>query len=440
MSHTNVGQLSPSSSDRRDRLFSAPLIAICAVALLGFASNFVIQPVLPLVVLSHGGDPTLAGLIIGAFSFPSVILRPFMGRLVDEFDRIRILFISLLGIVVAGAVYLVPSLLVLFVNRVFHGAVWAGFNTAGHSTLAWLAPPLRRGEASGLYNLMPGIAQMVMPGIGLVLFGAFGAPAPFAACAGLGLLASVIVGWGPLQGTHSPDIARRPGVEFSNPQARPRVSGEQPEAHHTVSAARHVASSAVFRGLVERGAVGPMVMELLFSLPFTLFLVFPPVFATLRGIPVAELAPYYPVYGGTLVLVRAVAGRFLDRAPRTSVIMAGSLLASIGLAIAAVADSVVLLAVGGVLYAAAAAFTSPTTMALAIDRADPRRLGAAMATYTLGFQLAIGAGATLWGIIIDWVGYPAPYVVAIVVQVLLLIYLGASRWRARPLPAREGAP
>lgn len=436
----------------RARLYSTPLLAICAVALLGFGSNFVIQPVLPLVVLAHGGDPTLAGLIIGAFSFPSVVLRPFMGRLVDETDRLFVLAVSLGAIAVAGVAYLIPSLILVFVNRVAHGAAWAGFNTAGHSTLAGLAPPDRRGEASGIYNLMPGIAQMVMPGLGLLLLARFGVLGPFLTCSVLALAGAAIVRLGPLRRSSALGGRRNASNDrgaITNPVQEVDVKGatiasrEAAESKDrrfepSLTGIRDSTAVAGRAELLDRGAIGPMLIELLFSLPFTLFLVFPPVFATLRGISVDELALYYPLYGGTLVIVRALAGRFLDRAPRTIIIATGSLLATVGLGVAATAESVPLLTLGGVLYGAAAAFTSPTTMALAIDRADPRRLGAAMATYTLGFQLAIGAGATLWGAIIDYFGYPAPYLVAIAIQGLLVISLRplVGRYRGREVPLR----
>ena len=377
----------------RPALYTGPLIAICAVGLLGFASNFVIQPILPVLVLEHGGDATLVGLVIAAFSFPSVALRPFMGRLVDEWSNRLVLAAGMLIIALAGIAYLVPSLLIIFAIRVIHGTAWAAFNTGGHSMLARLAPPERRGEASGTYNLMPGIAQMVMPAVGLMLLGALGTPAPFIACGLLGLAGLAIVAGGPLHGF----------------QPMP-VSGTRPAS-----------------GLIEGGAFLPMLLELLFSLSFTLFLVFPPVFAASRGIPLEELTIYYPIYGGALVGVRALSGRFLDRAPRGLVVAAGSALAIAGLAVAAAADSVGVLTVGAAIYAAAAAFTSPTMMAMAIDRSDPRRLGAAMATYTLGFQLAIGAGAALWGVVIDAFSYPAPYLVAIGVQIVLLLVLFAYR-------------
>src|SRR4029077_19383924 len=125
---------------------------------------------------------------------------------------------------------------------------------------------------------------------------------------------------------------------------------------------------------------------------------------------------YYLLYGAVLVTARLVTGRFLDRLPRTGVMVTGVLIAIVSLAVATQADSVASLTLAGVIYALAASFTSPTFMAVAIDRSDPRRIGAAMAPYTLGFQLGLGVGAAVWGVVIDWRGYPAPYIGAIALQ------------------------
>ena len=54
-----------------------------------------------------------------------------------------------------------------------------------------------------------------------------------------------------------------------------------------------------------------------------------------------------------------------------------------------------------------------------------------MATYSLGYQLALGVGAAIWGVVIDRIGYPAPYVLAAGSQ-LLVLGLIATVWRRRP--------
>lgn len=379
------------------------MVAICIVGLLGFGSQFVIQPILPILVLQQGGDAATVGLIIAAFSFPSVALRPFMGRLVDEWSNKRVLGLGTAGIGISGALYLVPNIGAIFSTRILHGAAWSAFNAGGHSMLARLAPPARRGEAASVYNVMAGIAQTVMPSVGLLLLGVTGTSGPFLVAAALGIAATAVIAFGPI-----PRIT-----------AQVRRTGE-----------------GFWRSLLEPGAIVPMGLEFLFTSVSALFLTYPAIWASSRGIPVDQLAFYYPVYGVVLVGLRLVSGRYTDRLPRRAVIGAGAVLAIAALAVAAVANDIPVLTVAGALYAAAASFTSPAAMAMAIDRSDPRRIGAAMATYTLGFQLALGVGAAVWGWIIDAYGYPAPYFGALAVQAGLLALLAVT-WFARRTPRQS---
>jgi predicted MFS family arabinose efflux permease len=44
-----------------------------------------------------------------------------------------------------------------------------------------------------------------------------------------------------------------------------------------------------------------------------------------------------------------------------------------------------------------------------------------MATYSMGFQIAAGLGALMWGAIIEWVGFPWPFAAAIVLQLITVV-------------------
>jgi predicted MFS family arabinose efflux permease len=381
------------------RLYTGPLGLLLAVTFLGFVHNMLLQPVLPLLVLDRGGDATLVGLVVAAFSFPSVLLRPVFGRLVDEWKHGRVFLAGVLGLALSSFAYLVPSLAFILGVRLLHGISWAAFNTAGHTALARLAPTARRGEASGVFNLMPGLAQFVGPGLGLAILSASGFDWPFVAAGVAALAAVAIVASGRL---------RLP----STPAHRPTASGRAIDA------------------FLEPGAVLPMVLELLFTTSATLFLVYPPVFAAREGIPIADLALYYPIYGGTLVTSRFLLRRAMDQLDRGRIVALGATVAAVSLAIAAAIPTLIGLTIAGALYGFAASFTSPTLMAAAIDRSEPRRIGAAMATYSLGYQLAIGVGAAIWGLVIDRLGYPAPYVLAALSQ-LAVLGLVATVWRRR---------
>jgi predicted MFS family arabinose efflux permease len=392
----------------RPALYTRPFLATSIVGLLCYSAQMIIQPILPIMVLERGGDATMVGLIIAAFSIPSVITRPVMGRLVDEWSNRGVLAFAGAGIGIVSFIYLVPSLLVIFLDRIAHGVAWAAFGAGGNAMAARLAPPSRRGEASSVYNLTAGIAQTVMPFAGLLLLAATTSSAPFVVAGFLGFaaLAVVIIA--------VPDVPRMP----------------------------HTSSQGRMSSILEPGAVLPMVFEFCFTSVSSLFLIYPPVFAAQRGLPIQDFAFYYLLYGAVLVTSRLITGRFIDRLPRAGVMTAGVLIAIVSLLVATQADSVATLTLAGVLYALAASFTSPTFMAVAIDRSDPRRVGAAMATYTLGFQLGLGVGAAMWGLLIDRAGYPAPYVAAIALQVALLVILGVTVRGERPgrgSPVGQGA-
>jgi len=179
-----------------------------------------------------------------------------------------------------------------------------------------------------------------------------------------------------------------------------------------------------------------MGIEVMFSSIQALFLIYPPLFAQDRGIPIEQLTFYYPAVGLALVVSRTLLARLSDRVGRLPVLLGGVSTAIAGLAVGALATDIFTLAIGGVLWALAASVTSPTAMALAMDRAEPGRMGAAMATYSLGFQLGFGGGAAIWGATITAAGFSQTFLVAIVAQVALIALLVYTR---RGLDGHHGA-
>ena len=360
------------------RLYTPPFMLLCATSFLAFSNQMMVQPVVPILVLDRGGDATLAGLVIAAFSIPSVVVRPALGMLADRWSRVGTLLLGTALLAVSGLLYLIPVLAAVFVVRMLHGVGWAAFNTAAPSMLGTIAAPARRGEAAGIYSTMPGLANVLAPAMALLLYAAFGLPAAFIAAALAGALAFVTAA-----SIRPPAMEREPAPPFSPTQ------------------------------LIEPRALLPMTVETLWTSGNALFFVFPPVVAATRGIPLDALPAYYLAAGVALVIGRASASRFLDRAERGSVILVGAGLGAAALLVAAGATSLPGLTLGGVLYALGMSAVSPATLALTLDRAAPRRLGAAMATYSLGYQLGVGVGAAVAGVAIDTLGFPFPYILGL---------------------------
>ena len=71
-----------------------------------------------------------------------------------------------------------------------------------------------------------------------------------------------------------------------------------------------------------------------------------------------------------------------------------------------------------------------------IDRALPGRLGAATATYSLGYALGASTGGAIWGVVISALGYPWPFVGGMFVLAASAIAAGVL---LRPRPASQPA-
>jgi MFS family permease len=173
--------------------------------------------------------------------------------------------------------------------------------------------------------------------------------------------------------------------------------------------------------MVEPSALPVTAMVATFMSANSLFLVFPPVYVLAMGEPVEALALYYPLYGVVTLVSQLVAGRVSDRLGRATTVRLGSALAIGGLAVAIAWQGILALAVAGAGYGLAVSLVSPTMSALTIDRAPPDRIGAAMATYSVGYGMAVGVSSVLWGAVIALVGFPWPFALAIGLQVLTII-------------------
>jgi MFS family permease len=381
----------------RERLYTPSFVGVLATNLLAFTQWFSLQPVIPLIVLQLGGDATLAGIAFAVFSVPSITMRPIFGRLIDRVGNKTVLLAGTLGIGLLSPLYLVGSLGVLVALRAFHGIAWAAVMTSVASLMARLAPRSRRGEAAGIFDLMPGTAQMVMPAVGLLVFHATGITGVFLAAAAMGLAAAGVV-WA------------------SSPPDPPRA---ELQARHAAAVTAGTAPMGL--PLLEPTAVLPMVLQMLFMSGSPLFVVYPPILAQQNGIPLSDLALYYPVYGLLLVGSRFLISRVLDTVSRSLLVGGSAAGAVVALLLATQATSIGPLLVAGALFAVGCGISVPVGTAIVIDRSPAERMGSAMGTYTIGFQLASGLGAAIWGVVIDNAGFGVAYAAGALVQVVLIV-------------------
>ena len=370
-------------------------MVVLLLAVLGFGWEQLLRSLIPLVVIDRGGGPALVGLVTAVYSLPALLFRPTIGRLVDSWHHSRLLQLgALVAAVTPAGLLALPGILLLVPLRFLQGAGWACYSVSAQAFMAKIAPADRRGTASGYYQAMIAVALLVAPGLGTWLYVTRGLGAPVVLSAGLGLIALVVAARVRIP------VQARAGDGDASPPAR--WSGLNP-----------------FRSL-ERAALPSTLMLASFMSAQSLFTVFAPVYVLSIGAPVESLVLYYPIYGGVLAVSQLAAGPLSDRVGRALAIRLGCVMAIFGLAVAGLGNGMAALTVGAGAFAVGVSLVSSATSALTIDRAPVGKLGAAMATYSLGYQLASGMGSLVWGALIAASGFLMGFGTAIALQALTL--------------------
>jgi MFS family permease len=342
--------------------------------------------IIPLYVVHLGGSALLAGVVLLTFSLPSFSLRPFIGLWADRWSAVGVLSAGALLIAVSSLIYAVPAFWAVFLASAARGLGWAGLMTGGYTVLAHLAPSQRRGEAAGYYSSVTGAASIAFPAVALWLLAAphggynsvFLVAALFALCsAAIGLL----------------------GV-------RPRVSLPRTEAVGANSSPASLTSALIDRGVLMATLVNATIM--LAQPALTAFL---PLYA--RQLGIGSIGAFYVVAGASDLLSRPLFGAASDRVGRGYSLVPGILAQMLGIALIVVRPALPTILVCGVLTGIGGAVSSASAMALGMDLADPRRRGAAMATFSLSYQLGAGLGAVLAGLLATLTGYHGMYVASI---------------------------
>ncbi len=382
-------------------LFSRPFVLLCVAMFLGYANQWVVTPIIPLYVDAHGGSGFVAGLALLAFAVPSVVVRPYAGRLSDRWNAAGVLALGLVLMALGSALLLFPLLWMVFVGNVVRGLGWAGLNTGGYTRLASAAPPDRRGEAAGYYTSATAAASMIFPAVALWLLQG---PASYDGVFLLSILISLL------------------GLPFAFALARGARQNDKPRDQ----AARSKESTS----LLDRGVLIATGLNLCSTLAMPSVMAFLPLYA--RSLGIDHIGLFYVIAGATSIVVRPLLGTWSDGMGRAPAIAMGLAAQFVGISLIVLAEGIGVILAGGVFVALGSAMTGAATTALAMDLANPQSRGHAMATFSISFQIGAGVGAIVSGALADLVGLRGMYVGSLVITALGIGLLASTRKR---LPA-----
>lgn len=366
---------------------------VFAVTFCGVVAIGSVLPVLPRYI--HGpldsGDLAV-GIVIGAYAVTGLLLRPVAGRLADTRGRKPTVLGGAALVAIGGLLYL-PSLGIggLVLARVVLGAGEGSVYTAGSAWIVDLAPDERRGRVLGLYGLAVWGGLSVGPLVGELLLDVGG-------YTGVWLFAAAA----PVLGALIAVRAHDPFIPLEHAEPHPLIAPE---------------------------AVGPGSAIALASVGYAAVATFIVLHLEARG--VGHGAVVFGAFAATIVITRLLLGHLPDRVGAAPVAIAATLGEALGLVLIAVAHSLPVALAGGVAMGAAFSLLNPALMLIALGRVEQQARGATMGTYTAFFDLGVGLGAPMAGVVAALADYEAAFFFAAAACVSSALLVLASRRRRR---------
>jgi MFS family permease len=382
------------------RLWTKSFILMTLGLLFLFTAFYMLYPTLPLFIKEMGGNEKQVGLAMGALMLSSVILRPFVGGLLDRFGRRPFMIGGLLLFILVMYMYnWVGGIIMLIGLRIIHGMSWAVSTTSMMTAVTDMIPSARRGEGMGWFSTSMTLAMAVGPMIGLGIMQGTSYQTMFLFAVGLSVVALLLT-----------------------------LGAKMPFQPHTDRKKIQIFEKSVL----------PVMAPIFFLfIAYGGITTFVPLFAEQIKF---NSGTFFLVYAATLALSRPIAGKLSDKKGETAVIVPALIITIIALIVLSYATSLFGVLVSAVLYGIGFGSAQPALQAITLRLAPEDRKGAANAFFSTATDLGIGLGAMALGLVSEYMSYHILFMVSalsvLVSFLLFMIYVRRLLKIKQTLPAK----
>jgi len=360
---------------------------------------------LPGFVSDLGASEAQIGLLFGASAVAAIAIRPTVGRVMDHYGRMPVIYMGNAVNIAAILLLLTVSTfgpwlyVVKLVQAMAQAALFSAFFTYGADVL----PESRRIQGFALFGVS-GLLPLAVAGVlGDVILAIAGFRELFLVAAGFALLSLL----------------------FSLP-----LPERKPDA-------TTVGLPLGFMSVVVSRRLGPIwFMAGGFAYVLTAYFVFLRTYVDETGI--GSVGLFFGAYALTAVLIRIVAGWLPERVGRKRVLFPSMGAFAVGLVLLAVAQANPAFVVAGVLCGLGHGYAFPILSSYVVERSTPADRGSAMSFFTSLFDIGLLLAGPTLGVIITVNGYTAMFLFSAALIIAVTIIFAA--WdRTVPEPATSAS-
>lgn len=163
---------SKGKSGPKEKVWNREYIKVMLCNFLLFFAFYLLTPLLPIYLDEQfHADKEMLGLVLSGYVVATLLVRPFSGFVVDTFDRKTVLMVCFFFFFILFTGYVGAGTLLMFaIVRTMHGIPF-GATTVVNSTVAIdVLPSSRRNEGIGYYGLSNNLAMAVAPSVGIYIY------------------------------------------------------------------------------------------------------------------------------------------------------------------------------------------------------------------------------------------------------------------------------
>lgn len=383
------------NSKPTEKLWTSDFIKIIIINFFVFLNHLMIISTFPFFISYLGYSESVSGACALIFSLTAVAARPFVGWMLDNGKRKKILLVGLLGMGLMPLGYILvytvtASIAMTFVFRMIHGCSLACSNTSTSTITTDILPKSRFSEGMGMFGMATALATACAPAVGEALMNRgystlfFTATIIMVIC--LALFATL----------HTPKI-------------------DVPQKPFSVSS------------LFEKNAVPASLVTLVFLLMYGSLENYILKFVAESGEISITGGLYFTVMAVTIFGTRVFLGKLTDKKGEAIFVYSCNICMLAALLLIAFVPSNVTFILSALLSGYGFGGLEPALQSMAVSIAPPEKRGSANSTFLCAYDIGIGLGGGIAGVLIDAVGYNSMFAlmgIAAVVSVLIYIIFG----------------
>jgi MFS family permease len=391
------------------RIFATLFLALFTVV----TGVGIVVPLLPVYAHHLGASGVYIGLIFGAFSLSRTLLLPYFGRWSDRRGRRPFIVIGLAAYAVISLAFIwAESVHSLIAIRFVQGMASAMMMPVIQAYAGEITPPGREGLSMGLFNMAMFFGLSLGPVLGGIIKDRFSLDAAFGAMGALSLLSFVFC------------LILLPPTE------------NEPAAHH-----RSAPTVPWTLLLKDRGIIGLALFRWSHAAAIGIVWGFLPILGD-RDFGLSSATIGILVMLGVLIsgLMHLPMGLVADRMDKHRLMVAGGVVICLAMLLFYLAKSRTSLFCACALIGIGGGIAMPALMALAVLKGGQNTaMGSVMSLITMAHSLGMLCGATLAGVVMDWLSLRIAFPVGagLVAAATLFLFLVPDRMQPSagvPLP------